>query len=370
MWTTTLATIVLVAAAAAVAHAQTAAPLQNGLALYAAASYDEALVALDEARQMDLPLDDRVVLEQHRMLCLLALDRTAAAEEAATALVERKPDFVLSADDASPRVRAAFARARGRVLPSVLRRSYGEAKAAYDAGDYTRAQGEFTRLTTLLADPQLAAADPTLADLRTLADGFLQLSATAAAAASRQRDVETLAAVTAALPPIASPWPEAAVAPAAMSVPALEVSRLVDDTEVAVPAAAPTSATADLVAATADPTPPVAPPSTPVPPPFAPMDIFTYDWRDKDVVAPVAVSQALTGWWGSMGEPPRGTPLGAIDIVIDERGQVVDARIYHSVNRVYDTVLLQSVKQWQFRPATRDGRPVKYRRITSVASAR
>ncbi len=107
-----------------------------------------------------------------------------------------------------------------------------------------------------------------------------------------------------------------------------------------------------------------------VPPPFAPLDFFEFDADDKDVVPPQAVSQEISGWWGAMGEPPAGTPLGAIDLVIDDAGRVVEARIYRSVNRVYDAVLLQSVKQWRYRPASRSGRPVRYRRITSIVASR
>jgi hypothetical protein len=71
-----------------------------------------------------------------------------------------------------------------------------------------------------------------------------------------------------------------------------------------------------------------------------------------------------------MGEPPPGTQLGAIDILVDEHGRVTDARMYLSVNRVYDAVLLESAKSWRYQPATRAGRAVKYRRITGVVSGR
>ena len=113
---------------------------------------------------------------------------------------------------------------------------------------------------------------------------------------------------------------------------------------------------------------PAAP--TTVPPPFAPLDIFTFDPRDKDVVPPVAISQEVSGWWGTMGEPPAGTPLGILDLVIDDAGRVVEARVHQSVNRLYDAVLLQSAKQWRYRPASRGGRPVRYRRITNIVSGR
>jgi Gram-negative bacterial TonB protein C-terminal len=322
-----------------------ASPLQAGIALYASASYDEALDALEAASRIDLALEDRVTLAQHRMLCLLALGRTAAADDAAASLLETKPDFVLTATEASPRVRARFDETRRRVLPAVVRRVYTDAKRAYDGGNFTQARDGFAQLAQMLADPQVAAADPAFADLGTLTDGFLQLSAAALERQAARRDSDKVQAAlavlqptsTSAFLPMSEPVAAAMMAPEVPSVPDIET-----------PAA-------------------VAPV---VPPPFTPIGIFTYDWRDKDVAPPTPVAQAVSGWWGSMGEPPAGTSLGAIEVVVDEGGRVVDARIYQSVNRVYDAVLLESARHWKYQPATKDGRAVKYRRITGVVSGR
>ncbi|MBL8135001.1 MAG: energy transducer TonB [Acidobacteria bacterium] len=310
--------------------AEAASPLQAGLALYAAASYDEALDAFEAARQIDLALEDRVTLAQHRMLCLLALGRTAAAEDAAASLLEARPDFVFTATEASPRVRARFDETRRRVLPAVVRRVYTDAKRAYDSGEFTEARDGFAQLAQMLGDPQVASADPAFADLGTLADGFRQLSDAAIERRAARRDYDTVQAALAVLPP---------AAPAML------------------PMAAPVTAARPAVG-----------PS--MPPPFAPLGIFTYDWRDKDVAPPMPMAQAVSGWWGSMGEPPAGTALGAIEVVVDESGHVVDARIYQSVNRVYDAVLLESARQWRYQPAMKDGRAVKYRRIAGVVSGR
>ncbi|WP_291983740.1 energy transducer TonB [Luteitalea sp.] len=333
------------------AQAQDGAPavslLQAGIALYTAASYDEALDAFEAARQIDLAREDRVTLDQHRMLCLLALGRTAAAEEAAASLLETKPDFVLSASEASPRVRARFDDTRRRVLPAVVRRVYTDAKRAYDSGDYTAARDGFAQLSQMLADPQVAAADPSFADLGTLTDGFLQLSAAAIERRAARRDYDTVQAALAVLQPSTQGFrPMASPAAAAMSAPGLDAPLALDGV--------PETAAARPVMS----------------PPFTPLGIFTFDWRDKDVTPPMPMTQAVSGWWGAMGEPAAGTPLGAIEVVVDESGHVVDARIYQSVNRVYDAVLLESARQWRYQPAMKDGRAVKYRRIAGIVSGR
>ena len=305
-----LAATAVLAWALAVAPAAAQSTMTAALDLYAAASYDEALAAFDDARKTQPTGDDFVTIERHRLLCLVALGRTAAAHDVVAGLLDARPDFVLTANEASPRVRAVFASARARVLPELVRRRYAEAKRAFDAGEFAVAHDEFVRLTSLLADPVVSANDPTSADLQVLASGFQQLSASALERARASTDLETVQA-------------------------AMRVSQT--------PADAPR---------------------------FAPIGIFTYDWRDADVAPPVAVAQPMSGWWGSMGEPPAGTQLGAIEVVVDESGAVADARVYLSVNRVYDKVLLESVKQWRYRPATKDGRPVKYRRVTGVVSGR
>ncbi len=318
----------VLALAAAPASAQ--APLAAALELYAAASYDEALAALDNVRQTQPTADDLVTIERHRLLCLVALGRTAAAQDVVAGLLDARPEFVLTAGEASPRVRAVFDTARARVLPDLARRRYADAKRAFDAGDFAAAHDEFSRVTALLANPAVASA-ASAADLQTLATGFLQLSAASLERTRAVRDPATVQAAT--------------------QVVELSSTR---------PLAAPSLAVP--VVAEAPPPPEVESPR------FTPLGIFTYDWRDTDVAPPVPLAQPLAGWWGTMGEPAEGTPLGSIEVQINESGVVTDARIYQSVNRVYDHVLVESAKQWRFRPATKDGRPVKYRRVSAVVS--
>lgn len=357
-----LAAVIVMGAGLALSPAPSAAqaPWQPALNLYAAASYDEALQALDALDRESLDADGVVAVEQHRMLCLMALGRSAAAEQAAEALLAARPAFVLGARDASPRVRAMFDATRRRVLPALARRIYAGAKRAYDAGEHERARDEFTGLAALLADPQLAAHDASLDDLRTLTEGFRQLSASALERAPRP-----VAALT------ATAFPAATITPSVAHVPAFEGDEPEPVEATPLVHATPEPALAlEPLAPVGAPAPEAAAGAPPVSRPFTPLDIFTYDWRDKDVVPPVPVAQPISGWWGSMGEPAPGTRLGVVDLVVDEHGKVADAFIYQSVNRVYDAVLLASVKQWQYQPATRGGRPVKYRRVTGVVSGR
>jgi len=102
---------------------------------------------------------------------------------------------------------------------------------------------------------------------------------------------------------------------------------------------------------------PAAPVSAP-PPPDVPR-IFTAG--DSGVSAPVVLSQP----------PPQVPPLlldlvrrlrrsGTLDIVIDEQGDVADVVVRQSVNAAYDTLVSAAARAWKYRPATKDGMPVRF----------
>lgn len=394
MWTTPV--LLLLVFCLAVPSLATAQPtLAAALQLYSSAAYDDALIALEALPRETASPDDRRQIDQHRMLCLMALGRLQAAETVAAALLEAHPDFTLAERDAAPRVRAMFDATRRRVLPKLARRTYADAKQAFDDGQWVEARRGFLALDRMLTDA--GSADPTLMDLRTLGEGFLRLVAAAldgpasstssvpvappSPLASRELPsvVDVLAART--LPREAPPnaMVEAAPAGAADATASSGVAGAAPTSEAAPSEAAEPAviASAPAVAPDAVPTAPSAEPvvdtrtASSAPPPFTPLDgVFIYDWRDRDVVPPVTLAQPVSGWWGSRGAPAPGTQLGAVDVVIDEQGRVIDARIYLSVNRVFDTVLLQSVSQWRFEPATKGGRPVKYRRVTGVVAGR
>ena len=67
-----------------------------------------------------------------------------------------------------------------------------------------------------------------------------------------------------------------------------------------------------------------------------------------------------------MPPPTAGAPLGTVEVVIDEQGAVIAAKIAASINGFYDAVLLDSARTWRYRPATKDGRPVRFRRLVSL----
>lgn len=146
--------------------------------LYASAAYEDALRMLDGLEPAAESAEDRQAIGLYRILCLIALGHADQAEQAFETLVVQEPLFRPSLDELAPRVRTAFVETRTRLLPAVVQQRYGDAKAAYDRGDFAAASAGFKLVLDVLADPMLAdaAARSPLSDLRTLAAGFHDLA--------------------------------------------------------------------------------------------------------------------------------------------------------------------------------------------------
>jgi hypothetical protein len=125
--------------------------------------------------------EERQSIELYRALCLFAVGRAGEADRAIEKMIAQDPLYRPSADDISPRMRTAFTEARKRLLPSIIQQKYAEAKAAYDQRDYVVSTTVFKQVLDSLADPDMGAVanQSPLADLRTLAVGFHELSAKA-----------------------------------------------------------------------------------------------------------------------------------------------------------------------------------------------
>jgi TonB family protein len=54
-----------------------------------------------------------------------------------------------------------------------------------------------------------------------------------------------------------------------------------------------------------------------------------------------------------------------VEVLVDEKGAVADARVLSSRDPARDAAALESVRQWKFTPASRRGRPVRF--VTSVS---
>ena len=150
--------------------------------LYASAEYERALVMLDGLKSSaERPREELQTIELYRVLCLVATGKEAEARGIIEGLVTKDPLYRPS-NDLPPRVRTTYTETRKKMLPSAAQSAYQEAKAAFDFKDYNKAQRGFALVLQVLADPdvEVAASKSPLADIRTLATGFHELSAKAA----------------------------------------------------------------------------------------------------------------------------------------------------------------------------------------------
>ena len=170
-----LTCVVLLLAAAARVYAQ--APLDVARDLYASADYEQALGLLDDLIARNDAGQKRQEAELYRALCFLALGKREDADRAVETIVQRDPLY-RAPEDIAPRMRTAFGDAKKRLLPAIVQQHYNSAKAAFDAKDFGAAGDGFQRVLDALNDPDMkhAASQSPLADLKTLASGFRDLS--------------------------------------------------------------------------------------------------------------------------------------------------------------------------------------------------
>jgi TonB family protein len=117
--------------------------------------------------------------------------------------------------------------------------------------------------------------------------------------------------------------------------------------------------------------PPPAPaaPAAPPPAPAAPAaaveaQIFTPD--DADVTAPVEIERRMPRWVvpssARAAEPVR----GVLEVVSDATGTIESVKVVRPMSPTYDRELVATSRQWKFRPAMKDGMPVRYRWLMEI----
>jgi hypothetical protein len=83
---------------------------------------------------------------------------------------------------------------------------------------------------------------------------------------------------------------------------------------------------------------------------------------EPNLVPPATISQTLPAT--HLAE--RRLWTGAIEVLIDETGKVLSARMAMPVQPTYDRQLLQAAMNWKYRPATKNGTPARYIKIINV----
>lgn len=344
-----LSSVLALALATPVSVSWAADPLGEVRALYASAAYEDTLALLTKVD--DPTLQDAA--DEYRALCLLALNRAAAAEEAVAAIIRRRPHTPGDLGTRPPKFVALYTSVRARLLPSLATSTYTSAKGSFEAGDMALAARQFRDALSLLrVTREQAPESPLAAEFEVLASGFLSLAErrladARAAAAPREPEALTVAGVTGLATVFRS-------APADMILVSAAPTPGKGD---GAPAATTTRVSADAMrlvshaAAGAG----SALPFTPVP--------RVFDATDSDVTPPVVIEQKLPRW-----KPPHAMLrqrrfVGRVEVIVDIDGTVASAEILQPSFSLYDDQILKATKDWRYQPALKREFPVQFRRI-------
>jgi len=85
---------------------------------------------------------------------------------------------------------------------------------------------------------------------------------------------------------------------------------------------------------------------------------IVYTSRDSEVEPAVLVRPVLPK------DPPPNVPpdqIGTVEVIVNEEGDVEQVKLISPANRYQERMLVSAAKMWKFRPATKDGQPVRYR---------
>ncbi len=146
--------------------------------LYAAARYADALALLDGPAAAAVPAADRQLVNEYRVLCLVALERGDAAASAMAAILDTDALYVLKAASQPPRVVAQFERVRQQRLPVAVELAYAEATSAFEQQRFEEAERQLRLVLRLVARAQPGADAPHaawLALLKTRSEQFLDI---------------------------------------------------------------------------------------------------------------------------------------------------------------------------------------------------
>ena len=301
MRTYCLAALVLATATAATAQD----PLNAARELYASAAYEEALATLGRLQNSGTPSAVMEQADQYRAFCLFALGRTADAQLVVESLIRKNPTLELDPTDASPRIATMFNDVRRRLLPELVRAQYREARAAIERKDYATAEPQLARVQEMIEEAEkIDVEDESLADLRVLVEGFLDLARGLQANAETARRAEAEAARQ-------------------------------------------------------------APPQAPAPVP--PQSTLLVDQSSPDITAPVAIAQGMPPVPPALLPLLKnGKTSGMLDVLVDELGNVERSVIRQSINPAYDEILLRASRQWKYQPARRGDVPIKYLKTIAI----
>jgi len=327
--------VAIVLATTSISAGQVIDTLVKAKALYAEASYDEALAVLKG--------DEGAEAYQYRALCFIALGKTQDAERAIESMINVAPTFTVSEAELPPRMVNLFAQTRRRVLPPLVKRLFGEARADFQSRNLATARDKFEKVMTLTNDPAMKDS-PEAVDLQLLVGSYIDILKNSAPASPVPAATPARASSVGA-PVVPSPAPSAAPAITPAATPSAASS-----SAASAAATLPRAESAKTeTSAAAGATPAVS--------------------AARTLVPAVTVRQTLPSF-----EPQPGQPFhpmsGAVRVTIGADGKVKSAVMEVPIDPRYDIRLVNTAKSWLYKPATLGGQPIQSEKIVQINIAK
>jgi len=209
---------------------------------------------------------------ERRAIRLLASGRSDEAAIVFDTIVMANPFYRLDPADSTSEAVAALRSSKRLILPTLARRQYESASAAFDADDFDRATAEAERAAALLNDGDIGVAP---ADLSAAVKKLLAVAASA---------------------------------------------KLLDDEKV-------------------------------------------YTASDSGVSPPRPLGRQLP-----VALPPgvSSQSVGRLEVLVNRAGEVERVKLHTPMNRYYDRMIVSAAKAWQYKPALKNGKPVKFNLVIAI----
>ena len=88
-----------------------------------------------------------------------------------------------------------------------------------------------------------------------------------------------------------------------------------------------------------------------------------YTEADESVTPPAPLSRQLPA---TLPFGITNLTVGTLEMLISREGEVETVKLHTPLNRYHERMIVSAAKAWRYRPASKDGRPVRFRLITTI----
>ena len=91
-----------------------------------------------------------------------------------------------------------------------------------------------------------------------------------------------------------------------------------------------------------------------------------FDSSDVNVTPPVTLRPRVP----TIADAASSETVGVVEAIVSATGVVEKVKLLSPPESIHQSMILSAIKTWRFRPATKDGQPVRYRQLIPVAMPR